>query len=76
LCRTRFGDSGPVVFGWVFASHQVGAAIAAVGAGAVRDVQGSYDLAWFVAGGLCVAAALLSLSIRPIRDPVLTETRR
>ncbi|HEY7597200.1 MAG TPA: MFS transporter [Actinophytocola sp.] len=76
LCRNRFGDAGPVVFGWVFASHQVGAALAAVGAGAVRDVRGSYDLAWFIAGGLCVAAALLSLSIRPIRDPSRVETRR
>ncbi len=76
LCRNRFGLVGPVVFGWVFASHQVGAALAAFGAGAVRDARGSYDLAWFVAGGLCVGAALLSLSIRPIRDPSEVETRR
>ncbi|WP_291415435.1 MFS transporter [Actinophytocola sp.] len=76
LCRNRFGDAGPVVFGWVFASHQVGAALAAVGAGAIRDLRGSYDLAWFFAGGLCVVAALLSLSISPIRDPLLAETRR
>ena len=69
-------DDGPVVVGWVFASHQVGAAIAAVGAGAVRDIQGTYDLAWFLAGGLCVVAALLSLAIRPIRDPGQLETRR
>jgi predicted MFS family arabinose efflux permease len=76
LCRNRFGDAGPVVFGWVFASHQVGAAIAAVGAGTIRDVRGSYDLAWYIAGGLCVAAALFSLSIRPMRDPTSAETRR
>ena len=76
LCRNRFGDAGPVVFGWVFASHQIGAALAAVGAGVVRDVRGNYDLAWFFAGGLCVAAALLSVSIRPIRDPSRAETRR
>jgi predicted MFS family arabinose efflux permease len=75
LCRNRFGTSGPVVFGWVFASHQVGAAIAAVGAGAIRDTQGSYDLAWYIAGGLCVVAALLSLAVRPIRDPAHAETR-
>lgn len=76
LCRDRFGESGPVVFGWVFASHQVGAAVAALGAGAIRDLEGSYDLAWFLAGGLCVVAALLSVAIRPIRDPLLAETRR
>jgi MFS family permease len=75
LCRNRFGADGPVVFGWVFASHQVGAAIAAVGAGAIRDTQGSYDMAWFFAGGLCVIAALLSLAIRPIRDAISPETR-
>ncbi len=75
LCRNRFGADGPVVFGWVFASHQVGAAVAAVGAGAIRDVNGSYDLAWFFAGGLCVVAALLSLAIRPIRDVTGHETR-
>lgn len=75
LCRNRFGMSGPVVFGWVFASHQVGAAIAAVGAGAIRDTQGSYDMAWYFAGGLCVIAALLSLAIRPIREAITAETR-
>ena len=75
LCRNRFGMSGPVVFGWVFASHQVGAAVAALGAGAIRDTQGSYDMAWYFAGGLCVVAASLSLAIRPIRDALGAETR-
>lgn len=66
LCRERFGNAaGPIVFGWVFASHQVGAAIAAFGAGVTRDQLGSYDLAWYVAGGLCAVAALMSISIRP-----------
>ena len=37
LCREYFGATGAVVFGWVFASHQVGAAIAATAAGLVRD---------------------------------------
>ncbi len=30
LCRSIYGSDGAVVFGWVFGSHQVGAAIAAV----------------------------------------------
>ncbi|MBF6329694.1 MFS transporter [Nocardia transvalensis] len=64
LCREHFGDDGPVAFGWVFASHQVGAAIAATGAGVIRDMQGTYDLAWYIAGGLCGIAALMSLAIR------------
>ncbi|MDQ7909319.1 MFS transporter [Phytohabitans sp. ZYX-F-186] len=64
LCREYFGASGPVVFGWVFASHQVGAAVAATGAGLVRDQLGTYALAWYVAGGLSVGAAVLSLLLR------------
>jgi MFS family permease len=64
LCRERFGANGPIVFGWVFASHQVGAALAAVGAGAIRDSLGDYRLAFFIAGGLCMVAALMSISIR------------
>jgi predicted MFS family arabinose efflux permease len=60
LCREIFGDRGTIVFGWVFASHQIGAALAALGAGTVRDQTGSYSLAWFGGAGLCVAAAVLS----------------
>lgn len=63
LCREHFGDAGPVVFGWVFASHQVGASIAAYGAGVVHDVTGGYNLAWYIAGGLCAIAAACSLLI-------------
>jgi predicted MFS family arabinose efflux permease len=66
LCRERFGLNGPIVFGWVFASHQIGASIAAEGAGLLRDRTGSYDLAWYLAGGLCALAAVLSLSIPPV----------
>ncbi len=64
LCREWFGAEGPIVFGWVFASHQVGAALMAEGAGGIRDLQGSYDLAWYLAGGLCGLAALMSARIR------------
>jgi predicted MFS family arabinose efflux permease len=64
ICRQYFGARAPVVFGWVFASHQVGAALAALGAGVVRDVTGSYDGAWYAAALLCVVAAALSISIR------------
>jgi predicted MFS family arabinose efflux permease len=64
LCRQYFGARAPVVFGWVFASHQIGAALAAFGAGVVREATGSYDAAWYGAAGLCVFAAALSISIR------------
>ncbi|MFE3544805.1 hypothetical protein ACFXK0_17740 [Nocardia sp. NPDC059177] len=69
LCRELFGAHGPIAFGWVFAAHQVGAAIAATGAGVIRDVQGSYDLAWYLAGALCGVAALMSMLVRRPQVP-------
>jgi predicted MFS family arabinose efflux permease len=69
LCRTIFGARGTIVFGWVFASHQLGAAAAAVGAGVVRDVFGTYTYAWWGGAALCVVAAALSIIARePRRD--------
>ncbi|GAA1896246.1 MFS transporter [Williamsia serinedens] len=64
ICREWFGDRTPVVFGWVFASHQIGAAVAAFGAGWIRDAEGSYDLAFHLAAGLCVVAAVCCAGIR------------
>ena len=63
LCREYFGASGSVVFGWVFASHQIGAAIAATAAGLVRDQLGTYNWAWYGAGTLAIIASLLSLML-------------
>ena len=48
-----------MVFGWIFASHQLGAAVAAFGAGYIRDASGGYDPAFYTAGALCVAAAAM-----------------
>ncbi|EME50911.1 major facilitator transporter [Amycolatopsis decaplanina DSM 44594] len=73
LCVRQFGAAGPIVFGWVFASHQLGAGLAAFGAGAIRDSSGSYSLAWYIAASLALIASVASLSIikaaKP--DPVL-----
>ena len=60
LCRQIFGDRGTIVFGWVFASHQIGAATAAFGAGVIRDVFGTYTYAWWGGAALCLIAASLS----------------
>jgi hypothetical protein len=75
LCRQIYGPKhAAVIFGWVFASHQVGAAVAATAAGAARTQFGDYMPAWMVAGGLSLLAAVLSLRIaRPVRavtDPI------
>ena len=72
LCRQHFGlQRSGVVFGWVFASHMVGAGVAASFAGWIRTTQGDYLLAWVTAGGLCLAAAVACLLVprRPAVEP-------
>jgi sugar phosphate permease len=69
MCREHFGlETSGVVFGWVFASHMVGAGIAASFAGIVRAHTGDYRIAWLTAGLLCILAALSFLSIRDRGD--------
>lgn len=65
LATESFGErEAPIVFGWIAFGHQVGAATAAFGAGALRDVQGSYAAAFVIAGFLAVFAACAALLIR------------
>ncbi|MFF9503215.1 MFS transporter [Streptomyces sp. NPDC014656] len=64
LCREHYGEDSAIVFGWVLASHQVGAAAVAFAGGVARDVFGSYDPVWYASGALCAAAALMALVIR------------
>ncbi|TMF92025.1 MAG: MFS transporter [Chloroflexi bacterium] len=52
-----------IVYGWIFASHQLGAAFAAGGAGLIRTYAGHYEPAFMISGALCLIAAGLSLSI-------------
>jgi predicted MFS family arabinose efflux permease len=66
LCRQVFGEQGTIVFGWVFASHQIGAAVASLGAGIIRDVTGTYTAAWLGAAALCVVAATVSINVRRV----------
>ncbi len=65
LCREYFGlANSSIIYGWVFASHMVGAAIAASFAGAIRQTQGSYTIAWITAAILCLCAAFSILLLR------------
>ncbi len=58
LTRQAFGaEKAGLVFGWIMASHQVGAALAASFAGFIRTFEGSYDHAFMVAGVLCMITA-------------------
>ena len=70
LCREAFGEAGAVVFGWVFAAHQIGAAVVSVGAGVVRDTTGQYTLAWVGAACLCLVAAFVSTRVGRAGEPV------
>lgn len=58
-----------VVYGWIFASHQLGAASAAFGAGAVRTFFGDYQVAFMTSGLLCLLAAGLVIRIRHAPTP-------
>jgi MFS family permease len=65
IANQRFGiQKAPILFGWISASHQIGAASAAFLAGVSRSVSGSYLQAFVVAGLVAVVAAILSLMIR------------
>ncbi len=76
LCTEVFGrEKASVVFGWVYAAHQLGAAIAAFGAGYIRDVFGSYQPAFMIAGAACIvaAAAVPSISHRGPALPLMAD---
>jgi sugar phosphate permease len=79
LTAQIFGSArGPIIFGWIAAAHQMGAAIAAFGAGALRTALGTYLAAFMLAGLLCLGAALMVLLIGPsgreeLPVPVLAE---
>jgi MFS family permease len=72
LASELFGaETGSVVYGWIFASHQVGAAFAAFAAGAIRTWMGDYVLAFMSAGILCLLAAALVIRLPSSRhEPV------
>lgn len=69
LCREQYGEDSAIVFGWVLASHQVGAAVVAFLGGVARDRFGSYDVVWYASGALCAVAALMALVIQRVRQP-------
>lgn len=64
LTTQAFGrERAGVMFGWIFAAHQLGAATAAFAAGVIRTDLGDYWLAFVLSGVACLAAAAMSLMI-------------
>lgn len=77
LCQRIFGSRGTIVFGWVFAAHQVGAAIAALAAGIIRDTFGTYAYAFWGGAALCIIAAVMSMLTKqaPPKAGLTAESR-
>ena len=65
LTAQSFGrERAPLIFGWVFTAHQLGAAVAAYGGGLSRDTLASYLPAFIVAGAACIIAAASLLTVK------------
>ncbi len=70
LAANAFGlENAGMMYGWIMVMHQVGSAAAAYGAGLLHTDLGNYSAAFFVAGALCMLAALLSLRVGVGRTP-------
>jgi MFS family permease len=64
LCRTVLGpDRATVIYGWVFAAHQIGGSIAAFGAAVLRVKLGDYAAAFYISGALCLVSSYFVLQI-------------
>lgn len=78
LTIEAFGrEDGPIVFGWIAAAHQVGAAAVALAAGVMRTATGSYDASFMASGLLCLIAAFAVFGIsagRPHPRPALAPS--
>lgn len=65
LAGAAFGkERAGMIFGWIFAAHQIGGAIAAYGAGLTRTLMLTYTPALYAAGGACLFAAVIIFMIR------------
>lgn len=73
LTTEAFGrENTGVIYGWIGASHQLGASMAAFGAGAIRSELGDYRLAFLAAGALCLVAgaSFVTVGTRALRPAV------
>jgi predicted MFS family arabinose efflux permease len=69
LASDLFGrQNAGVIFGWIAAAHQLGAALAALGAGAIRTASGDYSGAFWISGSICFLAGLSFLFTRKLLD--------
>jgi sugar phosphate permease len=73
LTADRFGkNTMGVIYGWIFAAHQLGAATAAFGAGILRTWLGNYQVTFLLGGLFCLLAAGMVIRIgRPMRKSLV-----
>ena len=65
ITRQIFGmQKSSIIYGWIFASHQAGAAVAAYGGGLIYQFFNSYTWAFFLAGIFCAMASLFVIIIK------------
>jgi predicted MFS family arabinose efflux permease len=65
LTTDKFGkENAGVVYGWIYTAHQLGASLAALGAGSIRTYLGDYRDAFWISGVLCLTAATLFIATR------------
>ena len=65
IARQVFGvEKSGIVYGWIFASHQAGAAVAAYGGGLIYNIFSSYTWAFFLSGIFCLLASLFVIVIK------------
>jgi MFS family permease len=74
LCNNIFGEQSGIVFGWIWASHQLGAATAAFGGGTLHALTGSYSYIFIFAGILCAVASGFVIQIRHFQKISIQET--
>lgn len=75
ISRQVFGiEKSGIVYGWIFAAHQAGAAVAAFGGGLIYKIFNSYTWAFFLAGIFCLLASLFVIVIK--KQPAMTLEHR
>ena len=69
LCRQVLGPQlTPVVYGWVFAAHQIGGSAAAFGAAVLHTKFGDYATAFYISGFMCVITSYFVLKISKVKE--------
>ncbi len=75
LAADTFGRKNvAIVYGWIFAAHQIGAAMAAWIAGLAKDNFGDYVLAFYFAGALAILGGIMALIIKRANKQALNPS--